>query len=130
MTSLDLALCPPMWRMAPVSRREVHESDHIPYACHYDEKTLLTKQEDLLQVIHLSGLPFETADDELVVLRKNLRNSLVRTAADSRFAIYAHTVRRRLSLAPEGSFCDGFAQELDQRWRRKQDKTKRFVNEL
>jgi len=119
-----------MWRMAPVSRREVPESDHIPYACHYDEQTLLTKQEDLLQVIQLSGLPFETADDELVVLRKNLRNSLVRSAADSRFAIYAHTVRRRLSLSPEGSFRDGFAQELDQRWRQKQDQTKLFVNEL
>jgi type IV secretion system protein VirB4 len=130
MTSLDLALSPPTWRMAPVCRREVPERDHIPYACHYDEQTLLTKQEDLLQVIQLIGLPFETADDELLVLRKNLRNSLVRSVADSRFAIYAHTVRRSLSLAPEGSFADGFAQELDQRWRQKQDQTKLFVNEL
>jgi type IV secretion system protein VirB4 len=130
MTSLDLALTAPRPRLATIAKREMPAGTHIPYACHYDTGTLLTKEEDLLQVIQVAGLPFETADDELLVLRKNLRNALLRSAADSRFAIYVHTVRRRLSVYPESKFQPGFAAEVDRRWRAKHVSTTMFANEL
>jgi len=130
MTSLDVVLSPPRPRLARIAKREVPECEHIPYACHYDADTLLTKQEDLVQVIQLAGLPFETADDELLVLRKNLRNALLRSAADSRFAVYVHTIRRRLSVYPDGEFPVGFATEVDRRWRAKHVSTRTFANEL
>jgi type IV secretion system protein VirB4 len=130
MTSLDVVLSPPRPPLAGVAKREVPASEHIPYACHYDAHTLLTKQEDLLQVVHVAGLPFETADDELLVLRKNLRNALLRSAADSQFALYVHTVRRRLSVYPDGDLPPGFAAEVDRRWRAKHRATTTFANEL
>ena len=130
MTSLDVALSPPRPRLAGIAKREVPAREHIPYACHYDGYTLLTKQEDLLQVIHVAGLPFETADDELLILRKNLRNALLRSAADSRFALYVHTIRRRLSVYSAGEFPPGFAAEVDRRWRAKHRATTTFANEL
>ncbi len=130
MTSLDLVLSAPRPRLAKIAKREVPACEHIPYTCHYDADTLLTKQEDLLQVIQVAGLPFETADDDLLVLRKNLRNALLRSAADSRFAIYVHTIRRRLSVYPDGDFAPGFAAEVDRRWCAKHASTTMFANEL
>lgn len=130
MTSLDVVLTPPKPRLAALAKREVSESDHIPYACHYDANTLLTKQEDLLQIIELGGIPFETADDELLTLRKKLRNALLRSAADSRFAVYVNTVRRRLSVYPDGQFLPGFAAEVDRRWRAKHMAKSMLANEF
>jgi type IV secretion system protein VirB4 len=130
MTSLDIVLSPPRPHLARIAKREVPEHEHIPYACHYDAETLLTKQEDLAQIVQIAGLPFETADDEMLVLRKNLRNALLRSAADSRFAVYVHTIRRKLSVYPDGEFPPGFAAEVDRRWRAKHASTKMFANEL
>jgi len=130
MISLDVALSHPQPRLAKIAKREVPECEHIPYACHYDAQTLLTKQGDLAQVIQVAGLPFETADDELLVLRKNLRNALLRSAADSRFAVYVHTMRRNLSVYPGGELPPGFAKEVDRRWRAKHTSTRMFANEL
>jgi len=130
MTRLDVTLAATRPRFARIAKREVPESSHIPYACHYDPMTLLTKHEDLLQIVRIAGLPFETADDELLVLRKNVRNALLRSVADSRFAVYVHTVRRKLSIYPEGEFQPGLAAELDQRWRAKHVSTQSFANEI
>ena len=130
MTPLDGTLLRPQPPLARIARREVPESEHIPYACHYDAQTLLTKQGDLLQVIQVAGIPFETADDDLLVLRKNLRNALLRSSADGRFAAYVHTVRRRLCVYPDGEFLPGFAAEIDSRWRAKHSSTRMFANEL
>jgi type IV secretion system protein VirB4 len=130
MISLDPALRHTQPRRAKIAKREVPESEHIPYACHYDAETLLTKQGDLAQIIQVVGLPFETADDELLVLRKNLRNALLRSVADSRFAVYVHTIRRKLSVYPGGELPIGFAAEVDGRWREKHSSTSMLVNEL
>src|ERR1700687_4766057 len=119
MTPLDATLLRPQPPLARIAGREVPESQHIPYACHYDGQTLLTKQGDLLQVIQVAGIPFETSDDDLLILRKNLRNALLRSSADGRFAAYIHTVRRRLCAYPDGQFPPGFATEIEGRWRTK-----------
>ncbi len=128
MTFLDVALSRPRPSLARIAQREVPTSEHIPYACHYDAQTLITKQEDLLQVLEIRGLPFETADEELLVLRKNLRNALLRSAADSRFAVYVHTIRHKLAVYPQGAMPHGFAAELDRRWRAKLVSTRKFAN--
>jgi type IV secretion system protein VirB4 len=46
------------------ARKEKHVSHFIPYKCHWDSNTILTKNNELLQVIKVGGFSFETADDE------------------------------------------------------------------
>jgi type IV secretion system protein VirB4 len=57
------------------SRKEKHVSHFIPYKCHWDQNTILTKSNGLLQVVKIGGFSFETADDEDLDIRKNIRNS-------------------------------------------------------
>jgi hypothetical protein len=67
-------------------------SAHIPYACHYDDFAVMTRNDALLLTIKIEGLAFETADVDELAHKKELRNNLLRTISGSRHAVYVHTV--------------------------------------
>jgi type IV secretion system protein VirB4 len=119
---------PPARRAAP--GREARAGARLPYARHVDDITIATRDGMLLQVIHLAGLPFETADTEELNYRKALRDGALRSLASSRFALYHHVVRREVSPAFEGHFADDFSRSLDAAWRRRLGAKKLYVNDL
>jgi hypothetical protein len=84
-----------------------------------------------MQVIHLAGLPFETADSEELNYRKAVRDVMLRGLSSSRFAVYHHIVRRQVDARTEGVFADAFSAEISTRpgaraWRAR----KLYVNDL
>ena len=115
-------------RAAP--EREASAGARLPYARHVDDVTIATRDGMLLQVIHLAGLPFETADTDEINYRKALRDGALRALASSRFAIYHHVVRREVSPAMDGVFNDDFSRTLDEAWRARLGAKKLYVNEL
>ncbi|MFX8929977.1 hypothetical protein ABTN05_19690, partial [Acinetobacter baumannii] len=60
------------------ARRERRIGERLPYARHLDAATLETRDGQLLQVIRVAGLPFETADDEELAYRKQVRETVLR----------------------------------------------------
>lgn len=115
---------------AEYAKREISAADFIPYDHHWDKDTIITKDRELLQIIKVDGFSFETADDDVVDMKKMVRNSLYKSMADGTFALYFHMVRRRQSAYPEGELPPGFAQYVDQQWRKKHHARSTFVNEL
>lgn len=113
-----------------LAEREYPASEFIPYACHFDSNTILTKSGCLLQVLKIEGLAFETADEDFLCFRKNLRNTMFRSIAKSRYGLYVHTVRRKQSTYPKGEFPQGFSHELDEAWQKKQARLNLFVNDF
>lgn len=130
MTLLDLKLKKAAPRFDGISNREYPESEFIPYSCHYDDNTIITKSGHLLQVIKIDGLAFETADEDYLGFRKNLRNTLLRSIAKSRTGLYVHTIRRKQNVYPEGKFNPGFSHQLNDAWREKHSRLKLFVNDF
>ncbi len=112
------------------SKREVSAAEFIPYKHHYDKETIVTKSNDILQVIKLEGWSFETADDVDVDMKKSVRNSLFKSLSDGKYAVWFHTVRRKKSAYPRGEFDSGFARELNKQWHKKHDNTESFANEM
>lgn len=121
------------------SRAEKHVSHFIPYKCHWDSNTILTKKNEMLQVIKIGGFSFETADDEDLDIRKNLRNSMLKTMASGNITLYFHTIRRRkeadtekfeYDLDPTVKVPNDFITYLSQEWKRKHSSKKSFFNEL
>ncbi len=110
--------------------REFPEAEFIPYRCHWDKQTIITKGKEMVQVIKLSGFSFETADDEDLDIRKNVRNSLYRSIAAGNYVLWFHTVRRRQPVTVGGKQPEGFAKELNDRWMAKHRSRDTFVNEL
>jgi len=130
MPRFDLQLKADEPGFSSAAEREYSVSEFIPYACHYDPNTILTKSGCLLQVLKIGGLAFETADDDFLCFRKNLRNTMFRSIAKSRYGLYLHTVRRKQNAYPEGSFPEGFSSQLNEAWQKKHSRLKLFINDF
>ncbi|MEY3196737.1 MAG: hypothetical protein RLZZ59_103 [Pseudomonadota bacterium] len=77
------------------AKRELHVDHFIPYKCHWNSNTILTKKNELMQVVKLDGFSFETADDEDLDIRKSMRNLLFKNMASGTMTLYFHTIRRK-----------------------------------
>ena len=114
----------------PDARREQPAGSRLPYARQVDDATLATRDGRLIQVLHLAGFPFETADTEELNYRKSVRDTMLRGVANSRFALYHHVLRRETSPTLEGAFPDPFSRALDEQWRGWLASRRMFVNDL
>ena len=112
------------------ARREKPAGSRLPYARHVDDVTLETRDGLLMQVLHLRGLSFETADTEDLNYRKAVRDAMLRAVASSRFAVYQHVVRREVAASVEGEYADPFAQALDNVWRGRLAAKRLYVNDI
>jgi type IV secretion system protein VirB4 len=116
-------------QLGRIAEREVKASSFIPYSRHFDDTTLKTKAGYLLKVIKIEGLPFETADQTDLNTRKNIRATLLRGISNSRFAVYHHTIRRRVSDKLPGLFENDWCRKLDNGYQEKLSQKNMFVNE-
>lgn len=117
--------------------RAVNVSHFIPYKCHWNSNTILTKNNELLQIIKVEGFAFETADDEDLDTRKTLRNSLFKNMATGNITLYFHTIRKKKPIFeagyqtdPYGNILNDFSAYLDYVWTQKHSSTSAFFNEL
>lgn len=113
-----------------IAENEFPQSHFIPYECHFDSETIITKDRELLQIVKIEGFSFETADDEELDLRKNVRNSLFRSMTQGNIALWFHTVRRKKGAYPGGLQPRGLAKEIDEAWKQKHENTESFQNDL
>jgi len=113
---------------AGLAEKEVGAAHFIPYACHFDDSTLLTKGGHLLQVLKVEGFSFESADYSEIDFKKRLRDVLFKSIASDRYALWFHTVRRRQPAFPAGEFQCEFGQMVNERWKARQSKQQLFEN--
>ncbi len=115
---------------AQQAKREISAADFIPYDYHWDKETIITKNRELMQILKVEGFSFETADDDVVDLKKMVRNSLYKSMAEGTFGLYFHIVRRRQSAYPGGKQPPGYGRYIDDCWRKKHHARSTFVNDL
>ena len=107
------------------------EEQTIPYACHYNDQSLLTKNGELMQVIRIQGYSEEMmgSADELD-LRAIIRQAVTENINDKKMAIWFHTIRRKSNLDPVNYFSSTFAKDTHDSWSEKNHWHDKFVNEL
>jgi type IV secretion system protein VirB4 len=125
-----MQLLPALTREARIVSREQPAGFHLPYARHVDDHTIETRDGLLLQMIHLRGLLFETADSEEINYRKRLRDATLQAIGSSRFALYHHIIRRRIDPEMSGDYPDAFSNELNEMWRARLAAKRLYVNDL
>ncbi len=113
-----------------VSRRERPVASHVPYTRHVDDHIIRTRDGLLLTIFKLDGYSFETADLSEVNGRLLGRNDIVRTLANSRFALVSHIIRREVEPRIESTFDNAFCSELDERYNAALSQRRMFVNDL
>lgn len=88
----------------------------IPISCHFDSRTLLTKNGDLMQIIEVAG--FEPNDElfKRKALRTLIREFISNEINSPDFALYFHVLNRKRDIMPSSNFPSEFAQALDDQW--------------
>src|SRR6266513_6089793 len=130
LTSLGLQFFRAIPAGTEAKAREQRLRRFIPYLAHYDGETLLTEDDQLVHVIKLEGLAFQTRDEEELQRQKRFRNRLARSIAKSDLCVTVHVVRRRHFEYPGGTFPNRFCAQLDAAWRRKHEQAEQYVNEI
>jgi type IV secretion system protein VirB4 len=113
-----------------VSRRERSAASHLPYTRHVDDHIIKTRDGLVLTVLKLDGYSFETSDMSEVNARLLGRNDVIRTLANSRFALVAHIIRREVQPRIESTFDNLLCRELDERYDAALSKRRMFVNDI
>ncbi|MBC7490833.1 MAG: VirB4 family type IV secretion/conjugal transfer ATPase, partial [Novosphingobium sp.] len=110
--------------------RERSAGRRLPYSHHVNDRVVELRDGNLMLVIRLGGLLFETADSAELNYRKGLRDAMLRAIGSSRFAIYHHVLRMRVEPLGGGTFPDAFSAALDETWRRRMASRKLYANDL
>lgn len=118
------------WRQAQRLRaREARAGDRLPYCRLHDGQTLVLRDGSAMSALFVPGLLFETEDSATLNAYSATRETVLRAALDSRFALYHHIVRRRVDVALEGEYPDAFSRHLDRCWRERLRQRRLFVND-
>ncbi len=112
-----------------IAAKELSIATFLPYARHVDKHTISTKDGLLFQCLKVDGFSFETADQADINILKRMRETLLRSIADSRFALYHHIIRREVNQYPDGVFSDPFCADLDSQYQKSLNDKRMFVNE-
>lgn len=109
---------------------DVIESDFVPYACYYNDHTLITKNGELVQVIKVTGLTQELLGHQDINFRATLRKAIAEHVTSDSFALWFHTIRRKADLSAGGKHTHPFARQLDEAWEERNSFRQQFVNEV
>lgn len=126
----DMSLGLPSPNGADIDAKEMPLSDMIPYTVHYDDETVITKDDGLVQVIKVEGLYFESLSTQQIKQFERQRNTILRTIANSDMGIYVHLIRRKVDDYPDGQGDTWFSRHFNQAWRERYKKRSFFKNEI
>lgn len=83
-----------------------------------------------MSFVRLTGLCFETSDIAQINARLLGRNDLIRSLANSRYAIYSHIIRREVQPSIASTFDNAFCAELDEHYSGALRRQRMFVNDI
>ncbi|CAD7741363.1 Type IV secretion system protein virB4 (plasmid) [Xanthomonas hydrangeae] len=110
-------------------RKEKSISDFVPYTVHVSPENVRLSGGDMLTIIKVDGVAHQTANVEDVQLWHDQLNNLYRNVADPKIALWRTMIRREQDIYPGGEFRPGFAQVLNEKWRKVVTKEKMRVND-
>jgi type IV secretion system protein VirB4 len=110
---------------------DVVEADFVPYACHWNPHSIVTKNGEVLQTIALTGFVHgNDQEDEDADLRSKIREAILKCVTSTKYGIWVHTIRRRKSLQTGGEYKRDFAGYLNRFWNDRNDWEHQFSNEV
>ncbi len=109
-------------------------SEFIPYYCHYDANTVLTKNGELIQTIKITtnrqGLEYESSTDANSIVRETIRRAIAEHVDSDKLAVWFHSIRKRKSIRFRGKYKEEFATGIHEEWQRLHKWKYQYYNEI
>nr|WP_255616716.1 VirB4 family type IV secretion/conjugal transfer ATPase [Microvirga puerhi] len=115
---------------AALRKAEAEPDRFIPYTRHVNETMIALRAGELMAVMKLDGVSYETADLEQIDRLHFQLNSLWRSVCDERLSVWTHIVRRREDVYPTGEYSSDFARKLNAKYRTRLVGEELFRNDL
>lgn len=114
-----------------VYKKHVYHNVHdfIPFACHYNESTLLTKNGELIQSFRIDGITTDNINSNL----ENLRSSVRKAIKNNNYkdaSYWVHNIRHCINIDDSAPYEQPFAHFIHQTWSKKNHLQNKFVNTL
>jgi type IV secretion system protein VirB4 len=113
-----------------LAKLDPRAGDRLPYAGHVNNCTIASRSAELIQMIQLDGIAFETADSETLNHMAAVRDVVMRGIANSNLMLYCHVIRRRVAAELSGSQPEGFARDLDMQWQAHLRAKRLYINDM
>lgn len=126
----DLSLSVPEPDGLAIARKEKPLREILPYTVHYDDETIITKDDGLVQVIKLDGLYYESLTLQQIKQFERQRNTILRSIANSDRGIYVHLIRRKVTSYPGGEGETWFSRQFNAAWKSHYQQNSFFVNDI
>lgn len=105
--------------------------EFFPYACYFNERTILTQNGELLQVIKIPSFVKNNSSNNLFKLRKDLQLALIKYIEDDNINFWFHTVRKEVDIVPRNQkYKNNFSETLNDKWNEKNNFHKQYANEV
>ncbi|EHP44162.1 VirB4 protein [Cupriavidus basilensis OR16] len=126
----DMSLSVPVPQGNAADAMEMALSDMIPYTVHYDDETVITKDDGLVQVVKVDGLYFDSLSAAQIRIFERRRNTVLRSIANSNRGVYVHLVRRKVNSYPAGDGGTWFSRHFNAAWRARSDRRSYYANDI
>ena len=106
--------------------------DVIPYACYYDEKTIITQNGELLSIIKIPSFILNKSEN-FYNLRRDLVDSFIKhSKISNNLNFWFQTVRLPVNMIPDKQKYDGFivADKIIDKWNEHYKWDKQYANEI
>ena len=104
-------------------------SKFIPPVCHIDDRTLLTRNGELIQIIAIEGISSKAPERKLELIRATIREAIAQYT-NPHNAIWIHTVRQKKNLDETSDYPNLLSTNINRLWRDKNHWDGNFVNTL
>ena len=118
---------PRLWTRARV---ENPLGGFVPFSSLVSPNDVITRGGDYFRVWRLDGIPFESADEQLVADRHEALCSLLRNLAGGQWAVWTHRLHRTVTDRLQDPASPGFAQDLSRAYQAKLAERPMMSNEL
>lgn len=108
------------------------EDEFSPYAFHLNSETVVTKSFQLLQTIKLGGFSNDElhSDEGATNIRDEIRAAVLESIKTDNFAIWIHTVRKRVDLSKILSSDVEIVQSINKDWNYENRFDNKYINEV
>ncbi|MDR3079148.1 MAG: hypothetical protein LBU15_03860 [Rickettsiales bacterium] len=105
--------------------------DLIPYACYYNDHTLITQNGEMLQTIKIPSFVSNRGEANFYLLRENLNKSFVKNAKNHNLSFWFQTVRKSVDLIPRNQNYESYTPKfVIDRWNKHYNWANQFANEI
>ena len=118
----------------PHKAKSLSYDEFIPYYCHFNAHTLMTKDGGVLQIIKVAGdvrgVEYEGSDSSGTSLRDIVRDAILKHVPTNNYSIWLHTLRKRKQVSFTTQFKEAFAGYVHKQWDKKQKWKNQYYNEF